>query len=191
MTGGGSANGLEPGDHAARVGPAHPDKPVALFDGGRLTYAELDALSDRFAVGLRRAGMRPGDAVALQLPNIPQFLDRVLRHPQGRLRRRAAERPAQGARDRLPASATRGPGCWSPGPGSPTRRPKGAADAGLRRVYVRRHARAFPRPTSAGRSRSCSPPAPDAPPLRPDRPRRHRGDRLHVRHDGHARRAPS
>ena len=28
---------------------ANPDKPVALFDGGSLSYAELDALSDRFA----------------------------------------------------------------------------------------------------------------------------------------------
>ena len=34
-----------------------------------MTYRELDALSGREAVG-----MRPGDAVALQLPNIWQFL---------------------------------------------------------------------------------------------------------------------
>ena len=53
---------------------AHPDKPVALYDGGRLSYAELDALSDRFAVGLRAAGLEPGDRLGLQLPNIPQFL---------------------------------------------------------------------------------------------------------------------
>jgi long-chain acyl-CoA synthetase len=53
---------------------AHPEKPVALFDGGRLSYAELDALSDRFAAGLRAAGLNRGDAVGLQLPNIPQFM---------------------------------------------------------------------------------------------------------------------
>ena len=52
----------------------HPDKPVVLFDGGRMTYAELDALSDRFASGLRRQGIKPGEAVAVQLPNIPEFL---------------------------------------------------------------------------------------------------------------------
>jgi long-chain acyl-CoA synthetase len=52
----------------------HGAKPVALFDNGAMTYAELDALSDRFAAGLRHAGVEPGDAVALQLPNIPQFL---------------------------------------------------------------------------------------------------------------------
>ena len=53
---------------------AFPAKPVALYDGGRLTYAELDALSDRFAAGLREAGLGPGEMLGLQLPNIPQFL---------------------------------------------------------------------------------------------------------------------
>jgi long-chain acyl-CoA synthetase len=53
---------------------AYPDKAAALFEGGRLTYADLDALSDRFAAGLRASGVRPGDTVGLQLPNIPQFL---------------------------------------------------------------------------------------------------------------------
>jgi len=53
---------------------AYPDKPVGLFDGGRLTYRELDALSDRLAVGLRASGLEPGDRVGLQLPNVPQFL---------------------------------------------------------------------------------------------------------------------
>ena len=53
---------------------ASPDKPVAVFDGGQLTYRELDELSDRLAASLERAGIEPGDPVALQLPNIPQFL---------------------------------------------------------------------------------------------------------------------
>jgi long-chain acyl-CoA synthetase len=53
---------------------AYPDKPVALYDGGRLSYAQLDALSDRFATGLRASGVVPGESVGLQLPNIPQFL---------------------------------------------------------------------------------------------------------------------
>jgi long-chain acyl-CoA synthetase len=52
----------------------NPTKPVALFDGGVLSYAELDELSDRFAAGLRREGIRPTKAVALQLPNLPEFL---------------------------------------------------------------------------------------------------------------------
>jgi acyl-CoA synthetase (AMP-forming)/AMP-acid ligase II len=51
-----------------------PDQPVAVFAGGELTYRELDQASDRLAAGLATAGLRPGDPVALQLPNIPQFL---------------------------------------------------------------------------------------------------------------------
>ena len=53
---------------------ASPGKAVAVYAGGQMTYGELDALSDRLAAGLEAAGLRPGDAVALQLPNIPQFL---------------------------------------------------------------------------------------------------------------------
>src|ERR1017187_8818194 len=53
---------------------ASPDKPVVIFTGGQLTYGELDELSDRLPTGLTPAGMQPGDTVALQLPNIPQFL---------------------------------------------------------------------------------------------------------------------
>jgi long-chain acyl-CoA synthetase len=51
-----------------------PSKPVALFGDSRMTYGELDTLSDRFAAGLEASGLRPGERVALQLPNIPQFL---------------------------------------------------------------------------------------------------------------------
>ncbi|HEU5388753.1 MAG TPA: long-chain fatty acid--CoA ligase [Streptosporangiaceae bacterium] len=51
-----------------------PDHPVAMFDGGQLTYRQLDQASDRVAANLAEAGIRPGEAVALQLPNIPQFL---------------------------------------------------------------------------------------------------------------------
>ena len=51
-----------------------PDRPVAVFTGGQLTYRELDVASDRLAASLAAAGIRPGDPVALQLPNIPQFL---------------------------------------------------------------------------------------------------------------------
>ncbi len=53
---------------------ASPGKPVALYDGGQMTYSELDALSGRLAVGLQARGVGPGDRVALQLPNIAQFL---------------------------------------------------------------------------------------------------------------------
>ena len=53
---------------------ADPAKPALLFDGGRISYGELDALSDQFARGLRQAGFAPGDRIGLQLPNLPQFV---------------------------------------------------------------------------------------------------------------------
>jgi long-chain acyl-CoA synthetase len=53
---------------------SRPDR-VALISGtARVTYGELDAASDRFAAGLVRRGLVAGDAVALQLPNLPEFV---------------------------------------------------------------------------------------------------------------------
>ena len=56
------------------VARENPTKLAALYENERVTYAELDALSDRFAAGLRSEGIGRGDAVALQLPNFPQWL---------------------------------------------------------------------------------------------------------------------
>ena len=56
---------------------AAPDAPVCRIGGNpnsTTTYRELDDLSGRAAAGLREAGLSPGQVVALQLPNIPQFL---------------------------------------------------------------------------------------------------------------------
>ncbi len=53
---------------------AAPDAPACRFAGTTTTYRELDELSGRFAAGLRAAGLGPGQVVAMQLPNIPQFL---------------------------------------------------------------------------------------------------------------------
>src|SRR5579863_8843115 len=53
---------------------AAPGAPVHRFMGTATTYGELDEQSSRFAAGLREAGLKPGDVVALQLPNVPFFL---------------------------------------------------------------------------------------------------------------------
>ena len=53
---------------------AAPDAPVCRIGGTTTTYRELDDLSGRAAAGLREAGLSPGQVVALQLPNVPQFL---------------------------------------------------------------------------------------------------------------------
>ncbi|MBK9710917.1 MAG: long-chain fatty acid--CoA ligase [Kouleothrix sp.] len=49
-----------------------PDAPAILFYGTTISYAELDDLANRFARGLVRAGVRPGERVVLVLPNVPQ-----------------------------------------------------------------------------------------------------------------------
>jgi long-chain acyl-CoA synthetase len=51
-----------------------PDKPAIIFYGTELTYRQLDEQSDRFAELLAANGVRPGDRVALFLPNCPQFV---------------------------------------------------------------------------------------------------------------------
>ena len=52
----------------------YPEKAAALHANGTLTFRELDELSDRLAAGLQHAGVVPGNSVALQLPNLPEFL---------------------------------------------------------------------------------------------------------------------
>lgn len=51
-----------------------PSRPALVFYGKKMTYAELDALANRFANALIRLGVRKGDRVALMLPNIPQMV---------------------------------------------------------------------------------------------------------------------
>ncbi|MGY1714097.1 long-chain fatty acid--CoA ligase [Geodermatophilus sp. SYSU D01106] len=53
---------------------ASPDKPMLLIGPTTLTYRQVDVLSGQVAAGLRAAGLRRGDSVALQLPNVPQFV---------------------------------------------------------------------------------------------------------------------
>jgi long-chain acyl-CoA synthetase len=113
----------------------NPTKPVILFDGGRMTYAELDHLSDRVAAGLRRNGIRPGDAIALQLPNVPQFLLAYF----GILKNGSVVVPlnvllkAPELEYHLSDSGARALITWS---GFLDEAAKGAASAGVDRVYV-------------------------------------------------------
>jgi len=51
-----------------------PDTAVSVFFGKRIRYRDLDGMADRFAAGLRRIGVRPGDRVSILMPNCPQFL---------------------------------------------------------------------------------------------------------------------
>ncbi|RJO73672.1 long-chain fatty acid--CoA ligase [Nocardia panacis] len=74
--------------HPAEIEPEYPNT-VAMFKAavarnpegdalryfdGRITFAELDAMTDAFASGLLAAGFAAGDRVALYLQNVPQFV---------------------------------------------------------------------------------------------------------------------
>jgi len=50
---------------------ARPDAPAISFRGRTLSYGEFDALVTGLAAGLIADGVRPGDRVALLLPNTP------------------------------------------------------------------------------------------------------------------------
>jgi long-chain acyl-CoA synthetase len=53
---------------------ATPDALAYRIAGSTATYRELDEQSGQFAAGLALAGLMPGQVVAIQLPNVPQFL---------------------------------------------------------------------------------------------------------------------
>ncbi len=50
-----------------------PDQPAVIDTAQRYSFAELDAVADRFAAGLADLGITDGDRVLLQLPNSCRF----------------------------------------------------------------------------------------------------------------------
>ncbi|MGO9566629.1 MAG: long-chain-fatty-acid--CoA ligase [Desulfomonilaceae bacterium] len=58
----------------ARSAERYPDNPALLFQGTTITYRRLDDMVSRFASALVALGVRPGDKVALLLPNIVQMV---------------------------------------------------------------------------------------------------------------------
>ena len=61
-------------DYLSDLSGSHGAKPVVLFKGASLSYAALESQSDTLAAALAGLGVRPGDRVAIVLPNCPQFL---------------------------------------------------------------------------------------------------------------------
>ena len=51
-----------------------PDAPALVHDGVETSWRALAERVARVAEGLRRAGVAPGEVVALQLPNLPEFV---------------------------------------------------------------------------------------------------------------------
>jgi long-chain acyl-CoA synthetase len=58
-------------DLLAAAAASHGDRTAIEFRDARITYARLAELADRAAAGFIRLGVRPGDPVALLLPNTP------------------------------------------------------------------------------------------------------------------------
>lgn len=61
-------------DYLADLSRAHGDRPAVLFKGASVSYRVLETQSDAFAAAVASLGVRPGDRVALLLPNCPQFM---------------------------------------------------------------------------------------------------------------------
>jgi long-chain acyl-CoA synthetase len=51
----------------------YPQRTAIIFGAERISYAELDAASNRVANLLVERGIQPGDTVALSCPNLPSF----------------------------------------------------------------------------------------------------------------------
>src|SRR5947199_1537025 len=51
----------------------YPGRTAIIYDGTKLSYAQLSSLANRFATELQKLGIQKGDRVAIALPNIPQY----------------------------------------------------------------------------------------------------------------------
>jgi len=58
----------------SRAAQKWPNSVATRFYGAELTYREIDAAASRFAGGLRKIGVKPGDRVSILMPNCPQFV---------------------------------------------------------------------------------------------------------------------
>ncbi len=52
---------------------ANPGRPAMVLGEATVTYGQLYGMAERFAGALRGLGLKPGEHVALLLPNVPQF----------------------------------------------------------------------------------------------------------------------
>jgi long-chain acyl-CoA synthetase len=60
-------------DYLSALARDHGDRPALLFKGAAVSYRRLEADSNACAAALAADGVKPGDRVALLLPNCPQF----------------------------------------------------------------------------------------------------------------------
>ena len=61
-------------DYVDEAVKEHPDYPMLLFKKRKMSYAEVQKLSDELAAALLAKGVKKGDRVALLMPNCPQAI---------------------------------------------------------------------------------------------------------------------
>src|SRR5512135_3705730 len=52
----------------------YPSAPCTIFKGAKITFREMNELTDRLAAGLVSLGVKKGDRVGIFMPNTPQFV---------------------------------------------------------------------------------------------------------------------
>lgn len=52
----------------------YPETPCTIFKGAKISYREMNELTDRLAAGLSSIGIKKGDRVGIFMPNTPQFV---------------------------------------------------------------------------------------------------------------------
>ena len=52
----------------------YPDKACTIFKGAKVSYKEMDEISDALAGALADIGVKKGDRVGVFMPNTPQFV---------------------------------------------------------------------------------------------------------------------
>jgi long-chain acyl-CoA synthetase len=52
----------------------YPDTPCTIFKGAKISYREMNEITDRLAAGLASIGIKKGDRVGIFIPNTPQFV---------------------------------------------------------------------------------------------------------------------
>ncbi|HBG74336.1 MAG: hypothetical protein A2X25_13535 [Chloroflexi bacterium GWB2_49_20] len=51
-----------------------PDRPCTIFKGAKISFKEMNAITDRVAAAVTALGVKKGDRVGIFMPNTPQFV---------------------------------------------------------------------------------------------------------------------
>lgn len=52
----------------------YPETPCTIFKGAKISFREMNQITDRLATGLTEVGVKKGDRVGIFMPNTPQFV---------------------------------------------------------------------------------------------------------------------